>query len=315
MEVNELLEIAGLAKRYGDREVLRGVDLTVRAGQVLGLLGANGAGKTTMVSICAGLRSADGGSVHVAGIDVARHTGRAQARMGIAPQALGVYPTLSVAENIALFARLAGMKPAEVRARVTEVARLMGLDDRLGVKAEVLSGGQKRRLHTGMAIVHRPDVLFLDEPTVGADVQSRSGILDVVRDLAASGSAIVYTTHYMTELEQLDADIAVLHDGRIVESGSIDELVQRHATASVRLRFEGDAPAEPPSGWEAEGELLVSTLAAANPGPAIAQVLAELGEDANRLKGIDLERASLESAYRAITGDTSRKEELDVVAA
>ncbi|MDP9841723.1 ABC transporter ATP-binding protein [Streptosporangium lutulentum] len=310
-----MLEITGLEKRYGDKGVLRGVDLTVLPGQVLGLLGANGAGKTTLVSIAAGLRSADGGTVKVAGIDVARHPGQAQTHMGIAPQELGIYPTLTVAANISLFAQLAGLKGQAAQARVEEVAHLLGLHDRLGTKAEVLSGGQKRRLHTGMAIVHRPDVLFLDEPTVGADVQSRTGILEVVRELAASGSAIVYTTHYLTELEQLGADIAVLHEGRIVAGGTIDELVQRYATSSVLLRFEGEAPAAPSPAWQSEGQTLVSTLAAANPGPAIAQVLAELGPDANRLNGIDLQRASLESAYVAITGGFPQKEALDVVAA
>ncbi|MFC7650282.1 ATP-binding cassette domain-containing protein [Streptosporangium lutulentum] len=147
--MNELLEITGLEKRYGDKGVLRGVDLTVLPGQVLGLLGANGAGKTTLVSIAAGLRSADGGTVKVAGIDVARHPGQAQTHMGIAPQELGIYPTLTVAANISLFAQLAGLKGQAAQARVEEVAHLLGLHDRLGTKAEVLSGGQKRRCTPG----------------------------------------------------------------------------------------------------------------------------------------------------------------------
>jgi ABC-2 type transport system ATP-binding protein len=317
-----MLQIEGLKKRYGDREVLRGVDLSVQPGQIVGLLGANGAGKTTMVSIAAGLRAADGGTVRVAGIDVGRNAGKAQEHIGIAPQELGIYPTLSVAENIGMFARLAGLRGQAVAKRVHEVAQLLELTDLLKRKAEVLSGGQKRRLHTGMAIVHRPDVLFLDEPTVGADVQSRAGILEVVKDLAGSGSAIVYTTHYMTELEHLNAHIAVLHHGEIVIEGSIDELVRAHATSSVILQFDGPAPQPPTTTtatWSAEGATLVSFDAAGNPGVEIARVLTDIGADAHRLVGVDLKRPSLESAYVAITGkrltEDEREEKLDVVTA
>ncbi|MGW3044493.1 ABC transporter ATP-binding protein [Kitasatospora sp. NPDC001159] len=312
-----MLEIEGLEKRYGDREILRGVDLEVRPGQILGLLGANGAGKSTLVSISAGLRTPDAGSVRISGTDVHRHPAKAQGRLGIAPQDLGIYPTLSVADNLKLFASLAGLGKRDAKARVEEVARLLDLTDLLPRKAEVLSGGQKRRLHTGMAITHRPDVLFLDEPTVGADVQSRTGILDVVRDLAANGSAVVYTTHYMPELEQLGADIAVLHGGRIVARGSIEEIVRDHGTSSVVLQFDGTAPQVSLPSWRAEGDTLVSNEAAANPGVEIARIMSELGDAAGRLTGIDLRRPSLETAYVAITGEQAAEqtEVLDAVPA
>ncbi|MFJ6379395.1 ABC transporter ATP-binding protein [Kitasatospora sp. NPDC092039] len=297
-----MLEIEGLEKRYGDRQILRGVDLQVRPGRILGLLGANGAGKSTLVGIAAGLRTPDAGTVRICGTDVHLHPAKAQARLGIAPQDLGIYPTLSVAENLKLFASLSGLGKREARARVEEVARLLDLTELLPRKAEVLSGGQKRRLHTGMAITHRPDVLFLDEPTVGADVQSRTGILDVVRDLAANGSAVVYTTHYMPELEQLGADIAVLHEGLITARGTIEEIVRDHGTSSVVLQFDGPAPQVSVPTWRVEGDTLVSDEAAANPGVEIARIMSGLGDAAGRLTGIDLRRPSLENAYVAITG-------------
>jgi ABC-2 type transport system ATP-binding protein len=304
-----VLEIEGVKKAYGGNAVLKGVDLAVRPGQILGLLGANGAGKTTLVSIAAGLRGADSGSVRIAGIDALRNPKGAQAHLGIAPQELGIYPTLSVSDNLALFARLAGIKGKAVRKRVEEVAGLLGLTEKLGGHAAQLSGGQKRRLHTGMAIMHRPDVLFLDEPTVGADVQSRSGILDVVRELADAGSAVVYTTHYMTELEQLNADIAVLHHGSIVVEGTIDEIVQRYSVSSVVLQFDKPAPALATSGWHVEGTSLVSQSAAADLGASIARALTDLGPAAADLSGVELRRASLESAFVAITGDRLETQE------
>ncbi|WP_460806293.1 ABC transporter ATP-binding protein [Micromonospora zhanjiangensis] len=313
-----MLEIEGVSKKYGDHEVLIGVDLVVQPGQILGLLGANGAGKTTLVSIAAGLRTADAGRVRIAGVDAVSNPREAQSHMGIAPQELGIYPTLTVADNLGLFARLAGMKGPAVRQRVEQVAELLGLTEKLKKQAVTLSGGQKRRLHTGMAILHRPDVLFLDEPTVGADVQSRAGILAVVRELAQQGSAVVYTTHYMTELEQLDADIAVLQRGRIVASGTIDELVARHSSSKVVLKFDRSAPHLADGDWTVDGNTLVSHAAATDLGPSLVGALTSLGPAAADLTGVELRRASLENAFVAITGDTieAHGEELkDVVPA
>ena len=230
-----MLHVRGLAKAYGPHAVLRGVDLDVERGQVLGLVGANGAGKTTLISIVAGLRRPDAGTVTVAGIDAVTHRAAAARHLGLAPQELGLYPTLTARANLRTFAELAGLRPRAARARADEVAALLGLADCLSQRADTLSGGQKRRLHTGMAVLHRPDLLFLDEPTVGADVQSRAAILDVVRAMAAAGTAVVYTTHYLPELEQLEADVAVLDGGRIVASGPVGEVVERWGTETVRV--------------------------------------------------------------------------------
>src|SRR5690349_816548 len=192
-----MLEITGLRKAYQGREILRGVDLSAAPGQIVGLLGANGAGKTTLISIVAGLRAADAGNVRVAGLDALHDRRRVAAHIGLAPQELGLYPTLSVVANLTLFGRLAGLRGVTLRHRVHETAERLGLGDQLGRRAAELSGGQKRRLHTGLALLHRPDLMFLDEPTVGADVQSRAGILDIVTSMAAAGATVVYTTHYL----------------------------------------------------------------------------------------------------------------------
>jgi len=295
-----MLRITGVTKAYGEHPVLRGVDLDVAAGQILGLVGANGAGKTTLISIVAGLCRPDTGTIAVAGIDALAHPRQVARHLGLAPQELGIYPTLTVRENLYGFARLAGIAGRAAHARTLEVAELLGLTEQLGRRADQLSGGQKRRLHTGMAVLHRPSLLFLDEPTVGADIQSRAGILQIVTTMAAEGTAVVYTTHYLPELEQLDAEIAVLNDGVIAVRGPCREVVDGWGRASVRLRFAERAPQL--DGWTANGAQLTPDQPVVDPGAMAAQTLIALGADATHLVGVDVIRPSLESAYLAITG-------------
>jgi ABC-2 type transport system ATP-binding protein len=299
-----MLEIEGLRKAYGDKEVLRGVDLTARAGEIVGLLGPNGAGKTTLVSIVCGLRLADAGRVTVDGINALANSQAARAVIGLAPQELGIYPVLSVERNLAFFAELAGARGKAVRSRVVEVADALDVTKLFGQRASTLSGGQKRRLHTAMALVNEPKVLFLDEPTVGADVRTRSQILEVVRRKAESGCAIVYTSHYLTEIEDLAASAAVLEAGRIVARGSLDELVARYGSPALRLMFEGPAPAL--DGFEIAGSL--ATLRTPDPAGAAASILGRLNGSTDRLRGVDIVRPSLEAAYLALTGRRSNED-------
>lgn len=308
-----MLRVENIRKAYGDHPVLKGVDLDVGAGAVLGLVGANGAGKTSLISIIAGLLPPDSGRVSVDGIDVWPRPSTSKAAIGLAPQQLGIYPTLSVGENLVCFARLSGVPRRQAKTRAAEVAEMVGLNEQWQRKAELLSGGQQRRLHTAMAVLHRPRLLFLDEPTVGADVQSRTGILEIVRDLAARGTTVVYTTHYLTELEQLGAEIAVLDEGRIVERGAVRHILSCWAQASVRLRFHGPVPDL--DGWIAEADTLVPTRPPADPGAAAAAALAALGDKTSALVGVEITGPSLESAYLAITGRTMDEEVGDAVAA
>ena len=178
------LRLRAVRKSYGDHEVLRGVDLDVARGQVLGLLGRNGAGKSTLIEIMCGLRSADSGTVSVCGADPAKE--RVGQHIGYAPQDLGVYPDLTVAQNLSFYGQLQGLSRKRARTRTAEVMELLGLEEQCSKRAKHLSGGQRRRLHAGMAIMHEPEVVFMDEPTVGADVEARSRILRAVRSLAAA---------------------------------------------------------------------------------------------------------------------------------
>jgi ABC-2 type transport system ATP-binding protein len=295
------LLVAGLRKSYGATVALDGVDLRVEPGTVLGLLGPNGAGKTSLVSIVAGLRRPDAGRVEVCGIDVARAPREVRARLGIAPQETGVYLPLRVRDNLRFFAGLAGLRRAEAAARIDEVAGALGLESLLDRRASQLSGGERRRVHTAIALLHHPELVVLDEPTTGADVRTRTQILDHVRDLARAGSAVVYSTHYLQEIETLGADVAFLDRGRVVARGTLADLVERHGTSALELTFAG---AVPPAARLAGSVIDGSSVRIPTPDPAAraAQLLPALGADAGALRSIEILRPSLESVYLAVTG-------------
>ncbi|MFI9502952.1 ABC transporter ATP-binding protein [Nocardia sp. NPDC052566] len=317
-----MLEIRGLNKSYGKKQVLTGVDLTVSPGEVLGLLGPNGAGKTTMASIVSGLTPADSGTVSVAGIDIRARPRQARRKLGLAPQELGVYPTLTARENMLFFGRLMGVGRGELDARIAEVAESLGVTPFLATRAHELSGGQQRRLHTALALLHRPEVLWLDEPTVGADVSARQDLLDEVRELADRGAAVVYATHYLPELEVLRARVVVLHHGRILAQGSVGELVERYAQAAVRLEFSGAIPSSLSGYLAAPGAEVIDTgliIPAAVPGQLLAQLFATLDGDTDRLLSAEIRHPNLENAYLAIMraardGDHPEEEIRDAVA-
>ena len=290
------LDARGIRKSYGSHEVLRGVDLRVEPGQVLGLLGRNGAGKSTLITILCGLRRADSGTATICGHSPA--SAEAARSIGYAPQELGIYPDLSVAQNLAAFGELHGLSRREATSRAGEDMELLGLTEKRGQRASHLSGGQQRRLHAGMAIMHRPRLVFMDEPTVGADVEARSQILRTVRQLADDGAAVVYTSHYLAEFEELGSDIAILNEGRIVASGTLEEIVSRHGHAEVTLEF--DRPIPSIDGWSADGRTLRHVGDEADPGSRIGEALASPALEGARLTDVRITQASLHNAYLQI---------------
>ena len=290
------LDARGIRKSYAAHKVLRGVDLRVEPGQILGLLGRNGAGKSTLITILCGLRRADSGSISICGH---RPASTDAARLiGYAPQDLGIYPDLSVAQNLATFGELHELGRREAASRAGEVMELLGLTEKRGQRASHLSGGQQRRLHAGMAIMHRPRLVFMDEPTVGADVEARSQILRAVRQLADEGAAVVYTSHYLAEFEELGSDIAILNEGRIVASGTLEDIIAGHGHAEVTLEF--DRPAPSIEGWDADGTLLRHIGDEADPGSRIGEALASPALQGARLTDVRITQASLHNAYLQI---------------
>lgn len=294
-----MLHVAQLRKSYGAMEALGGVDLDVESGEVVALLGPNGAGKTTLVSIVAGLRRADAGVVEVAGLDASVPSREVRRHVGFAPQETGVYPVVSVRRNLTLFGELAGLRGRLLRGRVEEVAVALGIEDLLDRQVGKLSGGQKRRVHTAIAFLHRPQLLLLDEATTGADVETRGHILHLVARLAEEGSAVLYSTHYLAEVSSLPATVAILDRGRVIARGERAALVAAHGKPVVDLTFHGEAPrlAHPRAAVVEPGRVRIPTD---DPAATLAEVLP--GLPAGSLDGVDIIRPDLESVYLALTG-------------
>jgi ABC-2 type transport system ATP-binding protein len=263
-----MLSARNLQKRYKSVTALDGFTLHVAEGEIVGLIGHNGAGKSTFVSIVAGLVRADGGTLEI-------DCGKAE--IGIAPQTLGLYPAATVREHLWLFGRLAGVK----RPAVDETAAELLLTDLLKRKVRELSGGQQRRVQAATALVHRPKLLLLDEPTVGADPVTRDAILAAVRRRADGGAAVIYTTHYLPELDGLDATLALARTGRIVARGRRADLL-------------ADLPGRLAATFADGRELTIPTK---DPGAALAKLLAEEHAMPER---IDLQSPSLDDLYHAL---------------
>jgi ABC-2 type transport system ATP-binding protein len=231
-----LLAIDGLSYRYGERVAVREARLDCRRGEILGLLGPNGAGKTTLLSCVAGLLGGHTGAMTFAGgpyrpaADAA-----ARARLGLVPQELALYDDLTARENLAFFARLQGVPKARVDAVAAAALQLAGLTDRAGDRVRTYSGGMKRRLNLAIGDLHEPELLLLDEPTVGVDPQSRNHLFESLQALRARGRTMIYTSHYMEEVQRLCDRIAVMNDGAVVATGTAAELATRAGTPGADL--------------------------------------------------------------------------------
>lgn len=240
-----LLAARGLVKTYpgASGPALDGLDLEVRSGEIFGLLGPNGAGKTTSISILCTLLRPDAGSVTVCGEDALRHPRRIKPLIGLVPQEIALYPQLTGRENLAFFGRLYGVSGARLAERVAACLALVGLGEHADRPVAAYSGGMKRRCNLAVGILHEPRLLFLDEPTVGIDAQSRSMILENLLRLRAAGMTMVYTTHYMEEAAQICGRVAVVDHGRVIAGGEPATLVREHAGCAnledVFLRLTG----------------------------------------------------------------------------
>ncbi|MFI6708701.1 ABC transporter ATP-binding protein [Nonomuraea sp. NPDC050478] len=238
------LACEGLRKRYGDVTAVEDVGFSIAPGQAYGLLGPNGAGKTTTISMLVGLLRPDAGTVLVGGTDLAADPRRAKARIGYVPQEIALYPELTGRENLRFFGRLFGLPRRGLAARIEEVLDLIGLSDRADGRLDTYSGGMRRRINIGAALLHRPDVLILDEPTVGVDPQSRKAILDGLELLVGDGMSLLYTSHYMEEVERVCDRVAIIDHGRIIAEGTRRELIAMVGSADkIELVLDGDVEA------------------------------------------------------------------------
>jgi len=238
-----LLAVEGMDTGYAGVPVVRALDLHLDEGEVVALLGPNGAGKTTTISMLTGLAVPDGGEIRVLGRRFTPRSRDLKARIGLVPQELALYPTLSGRDNLTFFGRIYGLKGSLLRKRVDEVLEMVGLTERAGDAVETYSGGMKRRLNIAAGLVHEPEVLFLDEPTVGVDPQSRNAIFESIEALNRAGMTIIYTTHYMEEAQRLCDRVAIVDEGKIIALDAPAALIRREGTGVVRVRLGGDGRA------------------------------------------------------------------------
>ena len=276
------ISVRDLRKSYGTYEALRGISFEIREGEVFGLLGPNGAGKTTTIEILEGYRTRDGGDVEVLGFDPERAGSAFRERIGVVLQQSQLWPNLTVAETHRMFAGY-----YEQPRNVDEVITLVGLDEKRDARVKTLSGGQKRRLDLGVALVGDPDLVFLDEPTTGFDPAARRAAWDMIRSLRSLGKTILLTTHYLDEAEQLADRLAVLREGVIIREGTPAELTGGSNETEIRYRKDGH-------------DVVVRTT---EPTKSLYKLTAEALAEGRELEGLSVHRPTLEDVYLSLTAE------------
>jgi len=299
-----ILELRDVRKSYGRTAALRGVSFAVENGELFGLLGPNGAGKTTLLSILAGLLPAGGGDVLLFGQPLgfsSRH------RIGIATQDLAIYPELTARENLLFFGKLYGLAGADLNARAKEMLAAVELTDRAEHRAGTFSGGMKRRLNLAVSLVHRPQLLLLDEPTTGVDPQSRNHIFEQVKAQNAAGLTVIYTSHYMEEVQALCPRIAIVDHGTVKACDSRTNLLRRlDAHATLTLKVVPAGLAERLQSLPGVKSVSIAgnavTIAAAELPPILAKMVALCGD----VETMEIEQPSLERVFLSLTGSALR---------
>jgi ABC-2 type transport system ATP-binding protein len=300
------LETRDIRKRYGRTVALDGVSFTVAAGEMFGLLGPNGAGKTTLLSIISCLLEASSGEAFIQGRGVQLNDKELRRHIAIVPQELAFYTELSARENLRFFGRLYGLADAALETRVQEVLVAIGLEQRADERSENFSGGMKRRLNLGVGLVHSPQLLLLDEPTVGVDPQSRNHIFEEVRRINKQGVTVIYTSHYMEEVQSLCTRVGIMDNGKLVACDTVEALLGReegritfrvqHAPADLRQQLESIPDARVihrDDTWNLKCRNVDGTLA------KLVQLLHDLNVE---MVGLEIEEPNLERIFLHLTG-------------
>jgi ABC-2 type transport system ATP-binding protein len=340
-DCGDIVTVTDLVKNFGDNTAVDGVSFAICEGEVFGLLGPNGAGKTTTISMISCLLSPTSGEVVVDGASVLTDPGKVKRALGVVPQDIALYPTLTAVENLRFWARMYGLSGKVLEERVADALRLADLADRAKEPIEKYSGGMKRRINIAAGIMHHPRVLIMDEPTVGIDPQSRNHILETVKDLNRRGMTVIYTSHYMEEVEFLCDRVGIMDRGKLIALGTIDELkrlVGDENVISVRVNelpagalealralpgvssvsvaahaadaedaHEAEAPVDAPADAEAAVETGTTVeVLSRDAGVVIASVVTALTGSGARVTSIDVREPNLESVFLHLTGKSLR---------
>jgi ABC-2 type transport system ATP-binding protein len=311
-----MLRIEQLKKRFGERDVVKGVSLHVKKGETFGLLGPNGAGKSTTISMICGLIPMDHGDVIVGEHSIKRNPQEVKRKLGIVPQDVALYPTMSAQENLRFWGRMYGLSGTVLKKRTAEVLEMVGLSERAKDQVGTFSGGMKRRINIGAALLHNPEVLIMDEPTVGIDPQSRNHILETVKMLNESGMTVLYTSHYMEEVEYLCDRVAIMDHGEVIAMGNITELCNRLGRAGEAIEVKVDAISD---GLAQALETITSvrkvaenrddntlTIFAYDTRMILGHLVQTIAAKGMHIHSIDVRKANLESVFLELTGRSLR---------
>jgi ABC-2 type transport system ATP-binding protein len=234
-----MIQVNQISKSFGALKAVKNITFSIEKGEIFGLLGPNGAGKSTTINMLSSLLKSDSGSIHLNGIDININSDLCKKNIGIVPQEISLYDEFSAYDNLFFFGKLYNIKPNILIKRIDTILELIGLDDRKNDKIKTYSGGMKRRINIAVALLHEPKIVLMDEPTVGVDPQSRNRIFDIIETLNKQGATIIYTTHYMEEVERLCHRIAIMDKGEIIAQGTLNDLQKQSETEEkIVLSFE-----------------------------------------------------------------------------
>jgi ABC-2 type transport system ATP-binding protein len=313
MNHNHAIQVINLQKTFGETKAVQGVSFEVQEGEIFSLLGPNGAGKTTTISMLCCLLRPDEGDARIMDHSIRDEAMGVKSVLGVVPQEIALYEDLTARENLDFWGKMYGLRGAALKARVAEVLDIIGLSDRANERVGKYSGGMKRRVNIGVALLHKPKVIYMDEPTVGIDPQSRRNILDSVVALKQQGMTVLYTTHYMEEAQELSDHIAIMDHGKLIANGSHAELVKIVGQMDRLILTVNTEAEQVTSAWrEVEG---VKQVAAADGVITVLaddsnRVLPRLFDSANaraaRITSIDIQVPNLESVFLHLTGRALR---------
>lgn len=311
-----MLKVEQLSKSYDGKSIVDQLHLHIKAGEAYGLLGPNGAGKSTTIGMISGLIKPQSGSIMIGEVNMLQAPKQAQRYIGIVPQEIALYLKMTARENLMFWGRMYGLKGQQLKQRVTEVLQIIGLEDRANDKVGAYSGGMKRRVNIGAAILHEPQLLIMDEPTVGIDPQSRNHILQTVKQLNEQGMTIIYTSHYMEEVEYLCTRIGIIDHGKLLAEGSIEQLQQLVGNATTihihleeAVEDEQDLLAKLVTHCEGSSftikESVITTLSN-EPQTVLVRILPLLEAEHITISKIDIQKPNLETVFLHLTGRSLR---------
>ena len=310
-----ILESQNLVKKYGDFTAVKGITFDIKEGEIFSLLGPNGAGKTTTISMLSTLYAPTSGDATIGGHSVTKDPMAVKRVIGVVPQDLALYEDLTAKENLVFWGQMYGLGGKSLNSRVDEVLEQIGLTDKAKNRVKTYSGGMKRRVNIGVGLLHKPRLLFMDEPTVGIDPQSRRAILDTVKDLNKHGMTVLYTTHYMEEAAELSSRVGIIDHGELIALGTQDELTKQVGETETLILHIGenedpDALAKALSGVEGvqkadvtDHEVSVITSDAKD---ILAAVVGKANERGIRIRSIDIREPNLEAVFLHLTGRALR---------